>query len=116
MSRRGLREGGEGWQAVFHFDPDHAVFADHFPGRPVIPGSLILDCFHNTILDTELQVKGHPLRLCAIRNARFLLFASPGRVDVDVFRQAAGEERVFSCKALQKGKVLCSAVLHYRRP
>ncbi|MFH2090841.1 MAG: hypothetical protein ABIJ31_00565 [Pseudomonadota bacterium] len=33
----------------FYFDPDDAIYADHFPGSPVVPGSLIVHAFCRVI-------------------------------------------------------------------
>ena len=31
----------ECWEAEIFFDPADSIYADHFPGNPVVPGSLI---------------------------------------------------------------------------
>jgi len=34
-----------GIAGTFFFDPADRIYADHFPGRPVVPGSLIVHAF-----------------------------------------------------------------------
>ena len=93
----------------FFFDPADPVFADHFPGCPVIPGSLLLDCFGKT----AGRAARERLKPVSIRNARFLRFGRPGWVDIEVVRaEGRGGEVVYSCRAEQEGETLCSAMLH----
>ena len=33
----------------FHFDAEDPIYRDHFPGHPVVPGSLIIHAFLETI-------------------------------------------------------------------
>ena len=30
---------------TFYFDPDDRIYEDHFPGNPVVPGSVIVNAF-----------------------------------------------------------------------
>lgn len=60
-------------QGTFFFDPDDRIYAHHFPGHPVVPGSMIVRAF---------MLAGEKLglceNLCAIENFRFKRFISPG--------------------------------------
>ena len=56
-----LREG------VFRFDPSDGIYTDHFPGYPVVPGSLIIQAF----LDVAGAVR-------EIEEFRFRSFLCPG--------------------------------------
>ena len=60
-------------RGVLRFDPAHPLFKDHFPGAPVIPGTLIIRAF------LELAAAHLPdMRIAGIRRFRFLRFAPPG--------------------------------------
>ncbi|MDX9746439.1 MAG: hypothetical protein WCX84_06340 [Syntrophales bacterium] len=54
-------------EGAFHFDPDDGIYTDHFPGYPVVPGSLVIDAF--------LKISGSVKR---IENFRFRSFLFPG--------------------------------------
>jgi len=54
-------------EGVFHFDPGDGIYRDHFPGHPVVPGSLIIQAF--------LGVAGS---FRGIEEFRFRSFVSPG--------------------------------------
>ena len=47
---------------VLNIPPDHPAFAGHFPGRPIVPGVLLLD---HALLLAE-QRMGRPLHLSLI--------------------------------------------------
>ena len=53
---------------------DHAVFAGHFPGSPVLPGVMLLD----TALHLIAAATGIALDPCEIRSIKFLSPAHPG--------------------------------------
>lgn len=58
--------------AMVSFAPDHPVFSGHFPGRPIVPGVLLLDTMLRRIeSDTGLAIAG-------IAAAKFLSPAVPG--------------------------------------
>jgi 3-hydroxyacyl-[acyl-carrier-protein] dehydratase len=58
---------------VLFFDPGDRIYADHFPGHPVVPGSLIIHAF---------MLAAHALKFaeaaCSIEKFRFRKFISPG--------------------------------------
>jgi 3-hydroxyacyl-[acyl-carrier-protein] dehydratase len=61
-----------GFEGTVFFDPDDPLYANHFPGRPAVPGSLITDS-----MMTLLKEKG--LSVARIRKVRFIRFAAPSR-------------------------------------
>ena len=59
----------------FYFDPEDFIYPDHFPGNPVVPGSLIIDAFIGVV---QPVAKKHGMRW-SVKNFRFRNFLSPGR-------------------------------------
>jgi 3-hydroxyacyl-[acyl-carrier-protein] dehydratase len=55
-------------EGCFHFDPNDGIYRDHFPGHPIVPGSLIVQAFVEAI---ESDARG-PLDLSGFRFKRFL--------------------------------------------
>jgi 3-hydroxyacyl-[acyl-carrier-protein] dehydratase len=53
---------------------DHPAFAGHFPGRPIVPGVVLLD---RAILFAE-HLSGQPGSLWQVGNAKFLSPVGPG--------------------------------------
>ncbi len=53
---------------------DEPVFAGHFPGRPLLPGGMLLDW----AVSTFAQAQGQPSTTFVVRQARFLAPACPG--------------------------------------
>ena len=60
-------------KGIFFFDPDDRIYADHFPGHSVVPGSMIVQAF--MLAGEKLD---HSRSLCAIENFRFKKFIPPG--------------------------------------
>ena len=61
---------------------DHPVFAGHFPGRPIVPGVLLLDAALHAVAQAyqppgERAVSGSAMR-CQIASAKFLSPVQPG--------------------------------------
>lgn len=63
----------QGHTVAVHFAPGHPLFADHFPGAPVVPGSCLLDALGRVVAHHY----GCPAPVCA-RNVRFRRFVPPG--------------------------------------
>jgi 3-hydroxyacyl-[acyl-carrier-protein] dehydratase len=71
--------------------PDHAAFAGHFPGMPIVPGVVLLD--------EALHAVGNALRIdlsdCRIASAKFLSPVGPGAlVEIRYGMSADGAIRV----------------------
>jgi 3-hydroxyacyl-[acyl-carrier-protein] dehydratase len=60
-------------QGVLFFDPGDRIYADHFPGRPVVPGSLIIHAFMLAARALKFVEAA-----CSIEKFRFRKFISPG--------------------------------------
>ena len=84
------------YQGHFLFDPADPIYADHFPGNPVVPGSLIIHAFMSAVR-SEFEGRG----AWRVENFRFVHFISPGRYSFRVERQADG---CFRCTLYTKGR------------
>ena len=89
-------------EGVFYFHPDDGIYQDHFPGYPVVPGSLIVHAFLEAAADAGFL----PDHL-AIENFRFREFLSPGHY---AFRIQLDEDRL-KCLLYRGEKKLVSGVL-----
>jgi len=54
--------------------PDHPAFAGHFPGKPILPGVVLLDVALQIIVNTS----GIALDICELGSVKFLSPAMPG--------------------------------------
>ena len=73
-------EPGRRAAAVKTFLPEEEIFRDHFPGFPVVPGSLLLEAMGQTggwLLAGTLEFARWPL-LNMVDNAKFFRFVRPG--------------------------------------
>ena len=90
------------WEGVFYFHPDDVIYKDHFPGYPVVPGSLIVHAFLEAAADA-----GFLPDYLAIENFRFREFLSPGHY---AFRIELDENRL-NCFIYRGEKKLVTGVL-----
>lgn len=60
---------------TFEVAPDHPVFAGHFPGRPIVPGVMLLEWVQAEVA-AVLQRAPHELR---VREAKFFMPLEPGQ-------------------------------------
>jgi len=65
--------GNDDLEGIFYFDPEDRIYADHFPGHPVVPGSLIVHAF--MLAGKKL---GLSRELSVLENFRFKRFIQPG--------------------------------------
>jgi 3-hydroxyacyl-[acyl-carrier-protein] dehydratase len=102
----------------FTFKADMAIFADHFPGRPVVPGVMLIECAaqialgcHGVFLAKEEQVG--VMRMTSAQ-ADFILAVLPGEtITVEAFiiyfrfNKIKTQFRITN----QQDKEVCSGVL-----
>jgi 3-hydroxyacyl-[acyl-carrier-protein] dehydratase len=89
-------------EGFFHFNPDDGIYRDHFPGYPVVPGSLIVNAF----LEAAAVAGFSPDNLVA-EDFGFREFLVPGRY---VFRIEPVTDRLH-CLIHRNGKKLVTGVL-----
>lgn len=73
----------------FFFDPEDLIYSDHFPGNPVVPGSLIIEAFMR-VVRLKVETGG---KAWSVENFRFRRFISPDRYAFRVVRVSTGAMR-----------------------
>ena len=59
----------------FQLAPDHPVFAGHFPGRPIVPGVMLLDW----VLREAARALGRAPAQIRVREAKFFTPLAPAQ-------------------------------------
>jgi 3-hydroxyacyl-[acyl-carrier-protein] dehydratase len=89
-------------EGTFYFDPSDGIYEDHFPGCPVVPGSLIIHAFLE--VTGKMRIKGD---VTSVENFRFREFIVPGEY---AFRMDIKDNGVF-CSVDSGGRKLATGVL-----
>lgn len=74
---------------------DHPALAGHFPGRPIVPGVVIID---RAILCAE-QLLGAPVANWQVGNAKFLSPVGPGEVLIFSLQQKTSGAIAFTVRS-----------------
>ena len=86
---------------IFFFDPADRIYADHFPGNPVVPGSLIVHAF------MEAGKKIGFTNVNKVENFRFKRFISPGEYSYNIHFQS----NCLKCELYHKNKTVVTGTL-----
>ncbi len=80
------------YQGTFFFDPEDPIYREHFPGNPVVPGSVIIRAF----------MMAAPVKVRMVKDFRFRKFISPGEY---AFR-IADRGGYLDCRLFQGGSAV----------
>ena len=89
------------------FDPMDRIYADHFPGRPVVPGSFIIKGFVDALVQcstSEQSIQG-----ITVERFRFKRFVTPGTYDYFI---GLSQKRV-QCTLSDKELVVADGVISF---
>ena len=89
---------------------DHPTFAGHFPGRPILPGVVLLGWAVETLGDAT----GDPSPACDIASAKFLRPVGPGTALLIRLTPQSGEAWRFDI--LDRDLPVATGMLRMRRP
>jgi 3-hydroxyacyl-[acyl-carrier-protein] dehydratase len=97
---------------------ESTIFEGHFPGFPLMPGVLLVECMAQTsgwLIIARHRFARMPF-LVSIREAKLRSFASPGQLlDVEAKLDHEGSGfTVASAKIKSKGKLICDAEITFR--
>jgi 3-hydroxyacyl-[acyl-carrier-protein] dehydratase len=91
----------------FYFDPADPIYLDHFPGRPTVPGSLIVEAF----IRAAEQIPDLS-RIAAIEQFRFKRFLAPGTYAYGLEVIQSGETAwAVQCRLYAEEQLVASGVL-----
>ena len=89
-------------KGTFYFDPEDRIYEDHFPGRAVVPGSLIVQAF----LEAGKAV-GSSSAGGGVENFRFKEFVAPGAYAFSIENMEKG----WQCRLYHQGITMVSGLL-----
>ena len=84
-------------KGTFYFDPEDRIYRDHFPGRAVVPGSLIVQAFLEAGKAAGFSSVGGGLE-----NFRFKEFVAPGSYTFSLEER----DRGLNCRLCQEERTV----------
>ena len=95
-------------QGTFFFDPEDPIYRDHFPGNPIVPGSLIVHAFMTVCRQDQ------PVKLCAVEDFRFRQFIAPGEYAYEIHGDERGPGNwQILCRLFHDDKPVVTGKLQY---
>jgi len=89
---------------------DHPSLADHFPGKPVAPGALVLD-----LMTAACMARLPGRRLCEITSAKFLKPVAPGVVSTLTITEGKPDMLQFELRS-NREELLVTATMRVCKP
>jgi len=112
--------GGEKLRAELHVPAEAPFFGDHFPRRPVFPGTLLMDCLSTLALQLAREapsLQGAELAPSKFTDVKIRSFTAPGQtleLQVDL-QSATAEAAQLKLAARAEGKGVATARIEIAR-
>lgn len=106
---------GKSIETIKNVSASEDYFADHFPGMPIMPGALVLECFIQSamLMFGAVDRFGTQPIVKRIRSASFRHFVRPG--DRMTVRCEADEGWVVRARATVDDRSVATAVIEFER-
>jgi 3-hydroxyacyl-[acyl-carrier-protein] dehydratase len=97
-------------EEIWAVPADHPAFAGHFPGRPILPGVVILD----RIICLATRIAGRPEAGARIGSAKFFHPVTSGQALV--LQVENPEQGAVRFQVLAEGKVVAAGTIEWAAP
>lgn len=81
----------------FYFDPKDKIYLEHFPGNPVVPGTLIINAFLNLIGEPDVEIE----------NFTYKKFLRPGKCTYQIKK----EGKICHCKIIDDNRTIAKGYI-----
>jgi len=109
---------GKSAVGIKHVSIDEYYFKGHFPGKPVMPGVLMVEALAQVGAVAVLSMEQHKGKIAffgSIREAKFRKMVEPGdtlRLEVELIKMKS-RIGVGACKAYKNGELACSCEITF---
>jgi 3-hydroxyacyl-[acyl-carrier-protein] dehydratase len=98
-------------EALAYIPTDSPWFLGHFPNEPILPGIALIYMTQQAIIE-DAALKGEEIIFEALKRVRFTGPVRPGEsLKVNITREEAGEESLFSFKVASEENIVCSGMI-----
>ena len=98
-------------EALAYVATDSPWFLGHFPNEPILPGIALINLTQQAIIE-DSAARGEGIIFEVLKRVRFTGPVRPGEsLKVNIIREEAGEESLFSFKVSSEENIVCSGLI-----
>ena len=98
-------------EVLAYVPTDSPWFVGHFPNEPILPGIALINLTQQAIIE-DAAAKGEEIIFEVLKRVRFTGPVRPGEsLKVNITREEAGEESLFSFKVASEENIICSGLI-----